>query len=96
MNKEELLKLNVGVYELTDNIDNYNYTLQVLLDDNNKKCFRIKEKGSLSRNSFFITEDVEKDDDGNEYGILYCIASIGGLSVHTVDGYKIINELKFK
>lgn len=96
MTKEDLLKLDVGTYELTDSIDNYNYTLKVSLDldDDKKKCFRIKEKGALSHNSMFLTEDTEKDDDGNEYDVLYCILTLGGLSVHTTSTFEILNELK--
>ena len=93
MNKKELLNLEIGKYDLTDSIDNYKYELFVI-DDNGKKYFKIKEKGSLSNNGIWLSEDIEKDEDGNEYDILYAIMTVGGLSFHSTETFSLLNVLK--
>ena len=94
MTKEDLFNLELGRYELTDNI--YNYILDVCLTtDEKERCYRIIEKGSFNREGIFLVEDFEQDDAGEDYKILTAIASVGGLSLLSNNTFLMLNRLKF-
>jgi hypothetical protein len=94
MKRRDLFRLSIGRYELTDNIDNYHYTLTVSLSDNNERCYQIIEKGSLSYPSIFMIEGYKEYEDGIKEKSLSALAGVGGLRIHSDDTYSVLNTLK--
>lgn len=95
MKKRDLFRLSFGEYDLTDNIDNYYYTLRVFKCDSGNRGYKITEKGSSSITGIFMIEEIKKDDDGFKYKHLSALAGVGGLRIHSDDTYWILKELKF-
>lgn len=97
MRKRDLFKMELGSYELTDDIDNYHYTLTIGLCDDGSRFYDIKEKGTLSSNSIFILEEyIDFDDYGDiKYKNLTALSGVGGLRIHSNDIYSMLKELKF-
>ena len=100
MRKQDLFKLPLGIHELVDNIGNYFYTMNVALTKDGERCYRIKEKGSISMDSIFMIEcyvNEEGEDTSYHNNIRYkdisAIAGVGGLSVHSKDNFRMLNEL---
>jgi len=92
MDSKELVKLKDGQYQLTDGI--YNYTLTVGRNADKTKFYSIYEKGKQCAN-IFITQGIEKDEDGNKYKCLSAVATVCGLSIHSKDIYSMLRNLKF-
>jgi hypothetical protein len=102
MKQQDLFKLALGVYELTDDIDNYHYTMKVSLTRDGERCYTIKEKGSISSNYIFMIEGYVNENGGYyfndrdiKYKIITAMSDVGGLSVRSNDTYHMLYELKF-
>jgi hypothetical protein len=102
MRKRDLFNLPVGEYELTDHIKNYYYTMCIWISDDGCRCYRIKEKGSLSGSSIFMIEAYKSefgDEDYSEsdikYKVLHAMSGVGGLTIHSNDTFSMINDLRF-
>lgn len=97
MKKSELLKLNKGVYLVTDNFCNYLYTLHKYEQSETMIC-SIKLRGSLTSASVSIHYDLIKDFD-DEYDRyiprkrLDVNMSIGGLYLRGKGAYNIYSQL---
>lgn len=96
MRKRDLFRMELGSYELTDDIDNYYYTLKIGTCDDGSRFYDIRERGSLSYNSIFLLEEyADWDDDGYiKYKNLTALSGVGGLRVHSDDTYSMLRELK--
>ena len=70
MTKQDLFGMEIGNYNLSDDIENYFYDLEIGLLDNGERYYKINEKGYFNRGYFFMVEDYEKDEDGVIYKIL--------------------------
>ena len=103
----ELLKLPVGRYNLTDNNNLYNYHLKITLNDNKsykERNYRITEKGSLNKKGIFMEEETQINDffygngstSENVYHVLSAQVCVGGLTVKTNDTSSILMDLKLK
>jgi hypothetical protein len=91
MKKEELFKMELGHYNLTDGIYNYEMEISLTNDYKKERCYRIIENGSISSNrGLFMIEDLDIDGDK----ILYAIMSVGGITIHTTDTYSMLSKLK--
>ena len=89
MKQENLLKMEVGKYILTDNI--YLYDLFVYED----KTFFIRVKGDIGYGKgMFIHQETKKDDNGKKYTCLSATVSIGGLRICSYDIFDMISKLK--
>lgn len=94
MTKEDLIKLPLGSYNLTDGIYDYVLHKSILnLDDKSRVGYLIYDRQtSLSGGRIVLHEDVDLD--GNI--TMSVSATIGGLSVHNDSSFEIINELILK
>jgi hypothetical protein len=93
MKKEELLNLPLGTHELTDNQNNFHYTLSIDIIGC-KRQYTIKEKGSIEDAHITLFEQYEVYNEFEDIRSLSVMTRIGGLCVHSTDYHKILNELK--
>lgn len=93
MKSAEIIKLPEGTYELTDGI--YSYTLRVGFNKDKSKFYDIIEKGSGRFSaSIFMTEGLEKDEDGKKHRYLTASAGVGGLRIRSTDIFFMLSKLK--
>lgn len=94
MKTNELIKLKIGQYQLTDGI--YNYTLTVGKNLDKSKFYTIYEKGDSKFSAhIFITLKMKINEDGKKYKSLSAMAGVGGLKIHSDNIYSLLSELKF-
>ena len=101
MRKSELFRLPLGNYELTDNINNYQYNLEVGMIQEMpeyglkpERCYRITLKGGSKFNQIFMIEDY-KTENGICYKFLTALAGIGGLRILSDNTFDMLSDLKF-
>lgn len=93
MRKSELFRLPVGKYDLTDEIDNFKYTLIVDTTNEGERCYTIKTT-SYPSGQIFMLEHFEKEGRFKRK-VLYAMSGTGGISLHTTDTYNALSDLKF-
>ena len=84
MTKEELFKLEIGDYKLTDGI--YDYEMNVSIEETDK-IYAIYEKGKKMSDGLFLIK--------NNKGSLVALSGVGGLLIQTED-FNILERLKIK
>ena len=96
MKKKDLSRLSVGNYKLTDNIDNYKYDLIVGKEESGGKYYLISESGWPSRDSIYLCECIEDDEEYNYYPYknLSAMCGVGGIRIHSNDTYSLLRELE--
>ncbi len=98
MRKQDLFRMSLGVYELTDSIENYYYTLTIELTvEEKERCYTIKRKGDIGGSSVFMMEDYVSYDDESfvKYKVLSAHIRVGGLCLHSDDNYSMLSGLRF-
>lgn len=89
MKKEDFLSLELGSYEITDDLNLNKYELSIDSQDN-RKIYFIKLKDSFSNSAIYLQED--KDEEGNSH--ITVLSRLGSFYVHSEDSYRIIKEIK--
>lgn len=102
MNKRDFFRLPVGTYDLTDSINNYQYTLRTKLTDDGERMHIIRIKGSLSASGVCLFEKYVNNDGGVtfypndiKYKIISSLLSLGGITIHSDNNFMMLNELRF-
>jgi hypothetical protein len=90
MKKEELFKMQLGDYSLTDGIYNYEMEISLTNDYKKERCYTIIEKGCLSNKRLFMLEDFDIDKEK----ILHAIMSVGGIAMHSTNTYSMLSKLR--
>lgn len=91
MRKEEFFKMNLGKYIVTDGL--YKYVLDILLTEDNNRCHKIKEYGSLSYSPHIIMFEYISTDDGYNEKCLNAMSRVGRLMIHSTDTFDILSKL---
>lgn len=89
MKKEEFLSLELGRYEITDDLNIYKYELSVDSQDN-RKIYFIKLKDSFSHAYICLQED--KSEEGNSH--ITILSKLGSFYVNSENSYEIIKKIE--
>jgi hypothetical protein len=89
MKKEELLKLELGSYNLTDSIDTYKYSLDVFLSEYDQRLYYIRNQNEPYYSYIVLFEELIDDEIK-----LTSMAKIGDICIHSEDVNSIIDNLK--
>ena len=93
MTTNELVKLKKGNYKLTDGI--YFYSLEIGLNDNKTKYYKIMEFGSLPFSARIFIMQEWAIENGKKYRTFRAISGVAGISIHTHDYlFEILRDLR--